>query len=378
MKKYPLYFIFFIVLGVFLACERDDDEPQAPGRVISRLYVSTSDYDGSGTQYDNLFVIDPVDSTAFPEENRDSITGVVSGAKGGSFIHFTPFGGIIFQGSQNTAPFIDTAVQVLTVSEKGIINPNYGRIPNRRFDGVRGLFYTIVNEGTSNSYDYLVMLNSSKLSNAKGTRDSLFVIERPKAQRNFTVPRFYMPLDYNPWGIYISDRDVYVTSFSNATKAESPNGIIVYKNLTSKFVANTKDSLLSNELRFDLTIAGARRIRGISYSKVKDLMVVTDVGVSESDTEGRILIFENFSKYTSASTISPDRVITSTSLRVPLDVAIDPRENGRFLYVADSGSKQILRFNISDSGAVTPNASVGLFGRTPVSLSLDARSNVLF
>lgn len=378
MKKYQLYFIVFLILGVVIACERDDNEPAASNRVISRLYVSTSDYDGSGTQYDNLFVIDPVDSSAFPEEKRDSIIGVVSGVKGGNFVHFTPFGGVIFQGSQNSSSFLDTAVQVLAVSIRGTVDPSSGRIPNRRFDGVRGLFYTIVNEGVSNSYDFLVMLNSSKLSNARGTRDSMFVVERPRAQRTYSVPRFYMPLDYNPWGINISDRDVYVSSFSNAAKPESPNGIIVYKNLTSKFVANSPDSLLSNYARFDLKISGARRIRGISYSKVKDLMVVTDVGVDETDSEGKIFVFENFSNHTASSTIAPDRVITSSSLRLPLDIAIDTREEGKYLYVADAGSKRVLRFNITDSGQVTPNASVGLFGRTPVSLSLDARSGVLF
>lgn len=377
MKKFPLFLIILCVLLGFWACERDDDEPAGANRVISRLYVSTSDYDGTGTRFNNVFVIDPADSSAFPAENRDSILGITSAAKGGRFIHFTPFGGVIFQGSQNDPSYRDTTVQVMSVNEKGGISPDYGRIPNRRFDGVRGLFYTNVNEGTA-SFEFLLMLNSSVLSNPKGTIDSLFVIERPKSQRNYSVPRFYMPLDYNPWGIWISDTDVFISSFTEASKPNSPNGIIVYKNLTSRLISSNPDTLLKDYARFDLEISGARRIRGLSYSKAKDIMVVSDVDPQVGGTEGRILVFLNFSTLNTSQTITPDRVITSSSLQTPMDVAIDTRAEGKYIYVADAGSKRVLRFNIEDDGKVDPNASVGLFGRTPVSLSLDARSGVLF
>jgi len=367
MKQLSLLFVFLCIVGGFSACMRDDDEPAVIRRDISRLYVSTSDYNGnSGNNFHNVFVLDPADSSVFPPANRDSIYQFTSAAKGGSFINFSPFsGGLLFQGSQNSPVYVDTAVQIMNVSNTGVLR-NIGRLGTRKFNDVRGLAYTIVNEGNL-SDDYLLVLNT----------DTMFVVDRPtsKGSSSLVKARYHMPLNYNPWGINISNRDVFVSSYANEERPEAINGVVVYKDLTSKFVSNSPDSLLSGYARFDLTISDVENVRGLSYSKEKDLLVVTDFSGAGNNSVGRILFFEKFSQYTSSQTIVPNRVIKSSLLKQPLDVAIDTRSTGRFIYVADPIAKRVFRFNITDDGVnVEPNAQIDLFGRTPVSVSLDARS----
>ncbi|MCI0921710.1 hypothetical protein [Sphingobacterium rhinopitheci] len=370
MKKFPLFLIVLSIVSCFFACVRDDDEPTVTSKAISRLYVSTSDYDGSsGNNYNNVFVISPADSSVFPPANIDSIYAFTSSARGGRFIHYTPFSnGLIFQGSQNSPVYIDTAVQMMTVSNTGVLR-NTGKLGNRNFNNVKGLGYTIVNSGTL-SENFLLMLNA----------DSLSVIDKPtsKGSSRIVNPRFHMLLDYNPWGINISERDVFVSSFANVNKPSATNGIVVYKNLTSKFVENRADSILKDYARFDLTIAGAKNVRGLSYSKANDILVVTDYEGEGNSSKGRVMIFTKFSQYTSSGIITPDRIITSAGLKQPLDVAIDTRVDGKFIYVADPIAKLVFRFLITDEGDVTPNQQINLFGRSPVSLSLDSRAPTVF
>lgn len=367
MKKLPLFLIVVCMISSFLACQRDDDEPSASSRAISRLYVSTSDYDGSSgsNNFYNVFVIDPADSSNFAPERATSIYQFTSSARGGRFIHYSPFsGGLVFQGSKNDPVYIDTAVQIISVSNTGVLK-NTGRLGNRDFNDVKGLAYTVVNSGNF-SESYLLMLNA----------DTLAVVDRPvsKGSSRLVKPRYHMPLDYSPWGINITDRDVFVSSFSKVSTPNSFNGIVVYKDLTSKFLNNSPDSLLTGYNRFNLTISDAKNIRGISYSKSKDLLVVTDFEGEGIASKGRILFFEEFSKHTATATLVPSRIVNSSALKQPTDIAIDTRADGKYIYIADPIARRVFRFLIADQGDVTPNGEINLLGRSPVSVSLDARA----
>lgn len=362
MKKFPLLILVFSVICSFVACERDDDEPEALRRQISRLYVSTSDYDpNAGVNFYNVYVIDPADSSAFPPENVDSISGFRSAAKGGKFIHYTPFNnGLVFQGSQNDALDIDTAVQVMQVSNTGVVSSR-AKLATRKFNDTRGLFYTVVNEGNL-SEDYLVVLNT----------DTLFAVNRPSSRGTYTVPNFYMPIDYYGWGLNINERDLFVSTYTSVGKPNSFNGIVVYKNFTSQFITNS-DSLLTSNSRIDLRISGAGQVRGISYSKEKDLLVVVDYSGTSPNYQGRVLFFDNFSSNTTSGSITPDRIIVSPELKQPQSIAIDTRVDAKYLYVADVFQKKIYRYFITDNGTVSPNQTIGVFNKTPYSISLDAR-----
>lgn len=370
MKTFPWYLLIFGLVFIS-SCQRNDDEPIFGERPISRLYISTSDYDGTNSLA-NIFIVDPADSSVFPEANRTEISQFTSSAKGGSFINFDPYNGLVFHGSQNSPVYADTAIQVMTVSPTGVLK-NTNMVGNRRFDGVRGIASTVLKENNLSDL-YLLFVNSSRL-NASNDTDTMFVVSRPQNQGKLAKPTFYMPLDYNSWKIVISDRDVLVSSFANSAKPNVTNGIVFYKNLLSKFISTVPESPLKDYSRIDLNIEGAKIVRGISYSKELDLLVVTDTEGEGAMSKGRILFFQNFSSLaTSSKTIKADRIVTSSKLQQPVDIAIDTRKGAKYIYVADAIAKRVFRFMIDDSGVVnTPNQEINLFNRTPVGVSLDAR-----
>lgn len=361
-RNFLFYLIPILLLG-FASCERDDDEPPAREyNGISRLYVTTSDYDsGAASQIDNIWVVDSADT-----ENASSyITNWRSPAKGGRNIHFSPLnGGMVFQSSVNAAGVNDTAIHVFTVSDQGNVSTS-GKLANRRFDNVRGLAYTVVNSGINASSDFLLAVN-------KGISDdfgNLFVFLNPRSSGAFKQPTFRVSLNFIPWGIFINEKDVYMV------KTGSEGGIVAYTNMTQNFVEK-RDTVLSIEPSYTLAVDGSQNLRGVSYSPSKDILVLTDYSSTGGTIPvGRILIFENFSSHVSSKSIEPTRVITgeTTNLRQPMDVAIDPRAGGQYIYVADSQRKGVYRFNIDDNGNVAPNAEISLRGATPEGLSWDAR-----
>src|SRR5690606_29181129 len=80
-------------------------------------------------------------------------------------------------------------------------------------------------------------------------------------------------------------------------KTGNEGGLVVFNNMTNQFVEKT-DSILSIAPSYTLTVTGSRNLRGMAYSKIKDLMVLTDYdGTGSAVGDGRILIFENFSLY---------------------------------------------------------------------------------
>src|SRR5690606_17923721 len=109
-----LYLIPTLLIGV-ISCQRDDDEPPAREiKAISRLYVSTSDYQaGASTNLENIWIVDPADADTFPAES--DVKGYVSAAKGGRTIHYSPLSnGLIFQSGINSPGLNDTSIQVLS------------------------------------------------------------------------------------------------------------------------------------------------------------------------------------------------------------------------------------------------------------------------
>src|SRR5690606_41095073 len=96
-----------------------------------------------------------------------------------------------------------------------------------------------------------------------------------------------------------------------------------------------------------LEIRDARNLRGLSYDTIKNVMAIADFGDGETLGTGRILLFDNFSTLINGEgAITPTRVITgaNTGLIEPFDVALDMREAGEYLYVADRTAQKVLRF----------------------------------
>ena len=363
MKRYFKYILPALFLLGFVACERDDDEPIKSVKSISRLYVSTSDYSGGASvNIPNLWVVDPVDSSSFGESAN--IQSNISAAMGGKTIHFSPFSeGLLFQAGMNRPGLMDTAVNVLTVNKNGGVSSK-GRLLNRKYDNIRGLYYTVVNSGNL-SEEFLLALNKSDTL----SYGSLFAFNRPRnVGSGQTKPRFEMKLDYTPWGLKIEGNDVY------AVKTGDNGGLVVYKDFTRNLI-DKKDSILNIKESYVLTITGANNLAGIAYHKAKDELYLTDYSGDGSDASGRILIFENFSTLNTTQNITPTRIITgvNTKLKQPMDIAVDTREVGKYIYIADAGAKRVFRFLLTDYGNVAPNGELNIQNRTPQSLSLDAR-----
>lgn len=372
--KSPFYFsILFIVLFGFVGCKRDDDEPIVQQRSISRLYISTSNYeDDGGNDFYNIYVVDPADSSVFPTGSMESVYKFKSPAKGGAFIFYSPYNsGKVFQASQNLVNAVDTTIAVMTVGTNGNLGPN-NSITYKGLNQVRGIDYIFQNRDNV-SGEYLVALNGNV------AMDSLLVFNNATNNVRNRLPRYYLPLDYNSWGIVDDGSNLVVTSFVSAStttsKPKAFNGLVVYKDLIKKLTPANRDTLLKDVGRYDLAIEGAKTIRGIAYSKSLDLMLITDYERIGDKSEGRILFFDKFfERYTSSQRISPDRIVTSSNkLRLPLDIAVDGRRGGKYIYVADAESRAILRFLTSDNGEINPNNTFTIPGRTPVSISLDAR-----
>jgi hypothetical protein len=364
-----LYLIPTLLMGA-ISCQRDDDEPPAREiKAISRLYISTSDYQaGASTNLENIWIVDPADGDDFPVES--DVKGYVSAAKGGRTIHYSPLSnGLIFQSGINSPGLNDTSIQVLSVNVLGVPSSR-AKLPNRRLDNVRGMHYTVVNNATGTlAQEFLLAIQKSDTV----ATPYLFAFYKPINSGFYAKPRFQMALDFIPWGITMDEKDVYIVRTGDAS---IEGAVVSYKGFAQNLIEKSDTTLTNISPTYTLTIEGARNLRGISYSKSKDILLLTDYSVVGTEVrDGRILVFENFSSHTTTQKITPTRIITgaATKLKQPMDVAIDSRADGKYIYVADSGSRRVFRFLIEDNGNVAPNAELNLRGRTPESISLDAR-----
>ncbi|SKB46540.1 hypothetical protein SAMN05660841_00674 [Sphingobacterium nematocida] len=372
MKNYLFSIVAVFIVVSIVACKRDDDEPERVRKSISRLYVSTEDYASGSAAADlyNVWALDGVNDEKLPQTFAFKLA---SAAKGGSMIHFSPFsGGSLFQGSVNSQSSLDTAVHVMEVSKTGVIS-NRNSIRNRMYDKVRGLFYTVVNDGQL-SEDYLLFANASDTT--KGTPPNqpavpdytLFAIDRPRNKGNFTRPRYRMKLDHNPWGVIGIGNDLVI---SNA--AEKDGGVVIYKGFIPQLL-NNGDTIMKAPEKYVLKVADAQNIRGLSYSASADVLLLTDYVQGQANS-GKILVFEKFSQYQASQTITPTRIVTGalTKLQEPMDVAIDSKEDGKYFFVADPAASRVFRFLISATGNVAPDAELTVENRRPRSISLDSR-----
>lgn len=346
MKK-AIGFLMMVpgILAFFSGCMRNDDEPLLPQRPISRLYVSFENYQDDATQdpYQNLGVIDPADTS-----EMEVVTNYDSGVRGGAGVHFNPFAGRIFQGSAQ-----DTTIRVMTVSELGIPQLS-GNIGFHELTAMRGLWY-------HHDSQFLYVVNNA-------TPTAIYGYFQPLNRNGYARPDKVMRLgSMRPWGLTMWGDSLLVA------RTGQNGGVSMYGNLSQI------DSLVADFQALSvLTVEGSISIRGIAFSDELDLLVLADYGTTSLD--GSIYIIENAKELLSQSspTVTPARVIkgTRTGLISPIDVAIDPRANKQFIYVADAGGNgTISRFKLSDNGNAAPDAVIDRFtaNRIPAGLFLDAR-----
>ncbi len=347
------FFALLLATACFLACSDDIITPENEVRDFSRLYISFEEYGTSsvGIPDTNIRIISRADSVHF---GLDSVVHV-SQARGGGVIYFNPFLQAVMHASYNTTEQRDSALYVVNINNQAILN-NSASMSSPFFKKIRGLTY-------HRASDALFVVNSD------GNRSGIFVVNRPTSVNATRKPfKQFFTGDLPMWGAAYSANRLFVS------KQGENGGIYVFEDIATRGV-NTADSTANISPARTLAIEDARNLHGIFYDTLHNVLAVTDYTDGQTVGTGRILIFDSFSTMISNQQITPTRIITgpATMLTQPVDVALDTRENGQYLYVADR-SRRILRFRLSDNGNVEPERNISTPG-TPVGLALDTRDD---
>lgn len=357
-----LSLVFLFITGIWIACKRNDAEPDYPISPISRLYVSFSDLANADTgPLQNIVVFDPSDSTNYFPNSE----GLNSTPKTGMGIFFSP---ILSQGFQVSHD--DTTIKYFTVNDVGALSAS-----SRFFKDTVQLHSPRAIE-----YDrYSDLLFITNDASADTVSPSLNIYYNPMRLAGQQYARKRLTFDELPWDLannmIIGNDSIMLVSMRGGT-----NQIWAFKmhDITAGDQSNRKNP------DYKLTIEGANDLRGIAYSDSLDILAIADLGPGKLNDnpanrsiDGKIYLIEKAREVIAAGgSITPSRIITgpTTTLVDPIDVAIagSPNRN-QFIYVADR-NKRILRFTIDATGDVSPEMNKSTGKMTPEFLYLDARN----
>lgn len=334
--KYPAFLTIICLLSMLIlsACTKDDNEP-LPQSTVSRLYVSIADTDAA---VKNTLVFDPADSTAFLEPY--SFDSKLPDANG---IFFDPYSGTVYQVSRQ-----EQNIRSFTVKADGTLSDKASfideRLPSAREIAYDRSLKTLYISSDTDSAIYVY----GGIDTLRGT-----IRATKKLKLN----------DGRPWGIHLDGDKLFVVL--DQGKAE----VLLFEKASALQVG----IITPNK---KITIAGAIRLHGITYSQERDILFLTDIGDVSSNADGAIFIIEGAAaKFTAGgSQITPTRTIKglSTGLGNPVDIAFDKREGKEFIYVAEKANKKILAFKLANDGNVNPSIS-GILKTSPEAIYLDAR-----
>ncbi|WP_336829956.1 hypothetical protein [Sphingobacterium multivorum] len=379
--------LFFVSAIGFTSCKKLDDEPVRTGAtLISRLYVSFSDYDQNNSALKNMMIIDPADTT-----NLDNIYQYLSPAKGGGPILFDAGARAIFQASVAVQ---DTFLQVIPFANEIYGIPgNAGAIGYNGFTNVRGLAYytyaqqngnsgsvttpfllAVTDRGVDRSMLYAISTPSGKV----GSKGGAPIIDK-QINLGKVVPTSLTLL--NSSNNDNNEKLVLVGFDSDGTNNGS--GFAVYSTLRQQLIDQARDTIVNSDKfkpMMKVYIKGKTKLGSVSYAPKKGLLAVT------SDSE--VLFFKDpktlFSGATDKTNVEPDYVVggANTGLVKPWGIAIDDRtEQGKFFYVSDLTNRTISRFPLVGlgEGNVKPDIAAKTYGSLrPNYIFLDAREANVF
>jgi len=376
--------LFFTSLIGFTSCKKLDDEPQrTEATLISRLYVSFSNYDQNNSGLKNMMIIDPADTN-----NLDNIYQYLSPAKGGGPILFDAGARAIFQASIAAQ---DTFLQVIPFANEIYGIPgNAGAIGYTGFTNVRGLAYytyaqqngtsgssaipfllAVTNRGAGNSMLYAISTPSGKV----GSKGGAPIIDK-QISLGTIVPSSLTLVNSSTED---NNQKIVVIGFNNEG-TENKSGFAVYTNLKQQLIDQARDTIV-NEDRFKpvmkVYIKGKTGLGSVSYAPKKGLLAVTS---------GKEVLFFKDPKTLFSGTankdVDPDYVVggTNTGLEKPWGVAIDDRtDEGKFFYVSDLTTRAISRFSLLAEGDIKPDIAAKTYGSLiPNYIFLDARAANIF
>lgn len=197
-------------------------------------------------------------------------------------------------------------------------------------------------------------------SAANGNVNKLVVYQ--KTATGFQLLNNYT-VDFKVWGIHVEGTTLYAV-------ADLTSDIVVFNN----FFANTNGAITASKR---VTIEGLVRTHGITVSTLDNRMVLTDVGSAASDTDGGVIVINNFSSVL-GSTANLGTIALSSQIRLygpnsklgnPVDVAYDNVTKN--IYVAErlnAGGQLLVFANPSSNGDATPISSRAELGVASVFL----------
>jgi hypothetical protein len=181
---------------------------------------------------------------------------------------------------------------------------------------------------------------------ANGNTNKLIVYQ--KTNSGFTLLNSYT-VNFKTWGIHIEGTTLYAV-------ADSSSDLVVFEN----FFSNANGSILPTKR---VTIEGLVRTHGITFSAADNRMILTDVGSATSDSDGGIIVINDFSSRIAATanlgTIAMTNQVriygASSTLGNPVDVAYDSVTD--YIYIAErlNAGGKVLTFALPTStGDATP------------------------
>ena len=334
MKKQSILLaICFIPAILFSSCTRDKNEPM-PQSTVSRLYVSNADTDAAVL---NTIIFDPADQSVFPTAYSYN-----SQLPDGNGILFDPFSGTVFQVSRK-----NRNIRTFTVNTDGTLaNKN-----------------SFIDEGLTSARELAFDRSRNMLYIASNTDSAIYVYNNANTLSGSVAANKKLKLNGQPWGIHLDGDRLFVVIDQDRVEVqlfESASTLVVGT------ISPTKK----------ITISGAIRLHGITYSEARDALILTDIADPSSTVDGAVYIIDGANvKFTGTGTVvTPSRVISgiNTGLGNPVDVAWDDREGKDLIYIAEKANRKILIFRFTDKGNVAPavNHTLSTF---PEALYIDAR-----
>ncbi len=166
-----------------------------------------------------------------------------------------------------------------------------------------------------------------------GNVNKLLVYQRTSS--GFTLEKTFT-IGFKLWGIAIENGNLYAV-------VDLTGDIAVFNSIFSK----PTGTLVADKR---VSIEGLTRTHGIAYSN--NVMVLTDVGLATSATDGGIVVIENFNTVFS-STASGGTIALSNQKRIygpnsllgnPVDVSYDKQANKIYIAERLNGGGQVLSF----------------------------------
>jgi hypothetical protein len=338
MKSRNFFFliIYIIPLFIFSACIKDENEAMLKS-TVSRLYVSNADTDAS---VNNTLIFDPADQAKFPEPYKFN-----SQLPDGNGILFDPFSGVVYQVSR-----VNKNIKSFKVNT----------------DGSLVLKSSFIHEGLLSAREIAFDRSRNVLYISSNIDSAIYVYNNASTLKDNVLADKKLKLNGQPWGIHLDNDRLFVVIDQNRVEVQ------LFEAVSSLAVGPINPTK-------KITVIGAKRLRGITYSSTRDILMLTDVAeptLAGFDSDGSFyIITEASSKFTaSGAPVTPTKTIrgTLTGLGNPVDVAWDDREGKDLIYIAEKARRKILVFNYAGTGNIAPLVIADLT-TSPEAIYLDAR-----